>query len=340
LKEALLYEKLEKDKVKCNLCPKRCVIAPSKRGYCQVRANEEGILYTLVYGKCSSVAVDPIEKKPLFHFYPGSSVFSLGTVGCNFRCIHCQNWTIAHAKPGAADNLRHISPEEAVQLAEEYHCQGIAWTYNEPTIWFEYTLDTAKLCQKKGLYTVYVTNGYITEEALDMIGPYLDAYRVDVKGFSNDFYKKLAKVSDFFPVLDMAIYAKQKWNMHVEIVTNVIPTLNDGEEELRGIAHWIRENLGEETPWHVTRFMPHLELSHLPPTPVRTLEKARDIGFKEGLHFVYIGNVWAHPGENTYCYNCQNLVIERTGYNISLFEVEQGKCKFCGKELNIRPPFP
>lgn len=336
MKKAILYTRLKDNKVKCNVCPRRCTIAPDKRGYCGTRLNRGGTLYTLIYGKASSIAADPIEKKPLFHFYPGSSVLSFGTLGCNLRCKHCQNWQIAHAEPDLEGRgLTDVSPEEAVRLAERYGCRGIAWTYNEPIIWLEYTLDTAKLCKEHDLYTVYVTNGYITPEALDAMGPYLDAFRVDVKGFSNDFYRWLAQVPDFTPILEAAIRAKEKWNMHVEVVTNIIPTHNDDEGQLRGIARWIRESLGVLTPWHVTRFYPYLELSHLYPTPVETIERAREIGFEEGLCFVYVGNIPGHPGEHTQCYNCKNLVIERRGYSLGRYEVEDGKCNFCGADLNI-----
>lgn len=336
MKEAILYEKLDKGKVKCNVCPRRCVIAPGKAGYCNVRANKAGVLYSLIYAKCSSICADPIEKKPVFHYFPGSLAFSLGTIGCNLRCIHCQNWEIAHASfEDSARALIDLAPQEAVAKAKEYDCLGVAWTYNEPTIWVEYTLDSAKLCKEAGLYTVYVTNGYTTFEALDAISPYLDVFRVDIKGFTNEFYKKLANVGDFSPILEATVRAKEKWKMHIEVVTNVIPTLNDDEAQLKGIAKWISQNLGKDTPWHVSRFMPYLKLSHLPPTPVATLERARQIGLDEGLHFVYLGNVYGHPAENTYCYNCQNLVIERRGYSIDKYEVAQGKCNFCGKDLNI-----
>ncbi|MFZ3063561.1 MAG: AmmeMemoRadiSam system radical SAM enzyme [Actinomycetota bacterium] len=336
-KEAILYEKLDGKRARCHVCPWLCNIAPGRRGYCCVRENRDGKIYALSYAKVSSMAADPIEKKPLFHFYPGSLVFSLGSLGCNLRCLHCQNWEIAHSRmvgeePGVVD----LQPEEAVGATKRHGCQGLAWTYNEPTIWVEYTLDSAKLCKKENLYTVYVTNGYTTPEALDAMGPHLDAYRVDLKGFTEGFYRKLTKALHLKPVLDAAIRAKTKWNMHVEIVTNVIPTMNDDEGQLRGIAGWIRDNLGDKTPWHVTRFIPYLELSHLYPTPVRTLERAREIGLEEGLKFVYIGNVPGHPGENTYCPKCKELVVERNGYTITRYEVESGKCKHCGEDLNIR----
>ena len=336
MKEAILYEGLDSSKVGCKVCPRGCVVARDKVGYCGVRGNKDGRFYSLTYAKCSSVAADPIEKKPVFHFFPGSLALSLGTIGCNFKCKHCQNWQIAHADFESYEiGLTEVPPEKAISLAREYNCQGIAWTYNEPTIWLEYTIDSAKLCKEVGLYTVYVTNGYITFEALDAIGPFLDVFRVDIKGFTNEVYKKLAGVSDFTPILEATKRAKNKWNMHIEVVTNVIPTYNDDDRQLRSTAEWIKESLGESTPWHVTRFVPYLELSHLPPTPVETLEKARQIGRDVGLHFVYLGNVYAHPAENTYCPNCDKLVIERSGYSIGKYEVVEGKCKFCGKDLNI-----
>jgi len=336
LKEAILYEKLEEGKVKCNVCTRRCIIHDGKRGHCGTRINQNGTLYTLIYSKCCSVAADPIEKKPVFHYEPGSLVLSFGTLGCNLRCRHCQNWQIAHVDPDLeGSGLNEISPDEAVRLAKTYDCQGIAWTYNEPSIWLEYSLDTAKLCKENDLYTVYVTNGFTSFESLDMIGPYLDVYRVDLKGFTNDFYRKVCRINDFSPVLQSTERALRKWNMHIEVVTNIIPTLNDDEDQLRDIANWIKKELGENTPWHVTRFVPYLNFSHLPATPIATLERARKIGLSAGLHFVYIGNVPGHPGENTYCYNCEKLVISRSGYSISEYEVNNGKCAFCGASLNI-----
>lgn len=337
MKEAALYNKLEANKVQCYVCPRECVIAPGKRGWCKTRINQNGKLQTLIYGLCSSLAVDPIEKKPLFHFYPGSLVLSFGTLGCNLRCKHCQNWQIAHEQPDLnGSSLSEVSLEKAVEMADQNHCRGIAWTYNEPSIWFEYTLDSARLCKDNNLYTVYVTNGYISNQALDTIGPYLDSFRVDVKGFTNEFYRKLAVVKDFKSILKAAERARNKWDMHVEVVTNVIPTWNDDEKQLKGIAHWIKNALGEDTPWHVSRFYPYLELSHLPPTPITTLERARQIGLEEGLNFVYLGNVPGHDGENTFCPQCKRLVIERAGYTLGRFEVEKGKCRYCQRDLNLR----
>lgn len=336
--EAILYDKLDKNKVKCRVCPRACVVADGKTGYCCVRANYESAFYSLTYGKITSAASDPIEKKPLYHFYPGTKVFSIGSAGCNLRCAHCQNWEIAHDKPGldGLARMAGLTPEAAVAAARETGCAGIAWTYNEPTIWLEYTIDTARLAREAGLYTAYVTNGYATEEAVDAVCPVLGAYRVDVKGFSDELYVKLASAKNWRTILAAAERAKKKWGCHVEIVTNVIPTMNDDQAQLKGIAEWIREALGPETPWHVTRFMPYLELSHLQPTPVDTLERARSIGLKAGLKFVYVGNVPGHPGENTYCPKCGAIAIERSGYETSATGLSgDGACAKCGETLGV-----
>jgi len=333
-REAILYEKLTGGRVICNVCQWRCVINPGKLGLCRMRVNRDGSLYTMNYAEVSSVAADPIEKKPLFHFFPGTNALSLGTWGCNFHCQDCQNWEISCVD--IAGTSQQLSPQNEIELARKYNCAGIAWTYNEPTIWFEYTLDSAKLAKENGLYTVYVTNGYITPEALDTIGPYLDAWRVDVKGFSDGFYRKLAKISHWRGILDMAQRAKEKWDMHVEVVTNIIPTMNDDQEQLSGIATWVRDNLGELTPWHVTRFYPMHNLNYLPSTPVSSLERAYQIGKEAGLKFVYLGNVSGHEYENTVCYSCGRLNVRRIGYNTQVVGLDGSKCQFCGSELNFR----
>jgi len=285
----------------------------------------------------SSLAADPIEKKPLFHFYPGTLALSLGTWGCNFHCQDCQNWEISCLEIGEPwRGTRNIQPQTEIEMAKSQRCAGIAWTYNEPTIWFEYTLDSAKLAKDNGLYTVYVTNGYMTPEALDTIGPYLDAWRVDVKGFSDSLYQKLTKISHWRGILEVAERAKAKWQMHVEVVTNIIPTMNDDDSQLEGIARWIRDKLGELTPWHVTRFYPNYHLHHIPPTPIATLEHAYDIGTKAGLEFIYAGNVPGHRSENTFCYSCGKLNVERYGYQTNIVGLKGAKCAFCGAELNFR----
>ena len=343
--EAMLYEKLPDSRVRCNICQWRCKIGPDKFGVCRVYQNKDGVLYNLNYAQASSVTPDPIEKKPLFHFFPGSVALSLGSWGCNFHCQHCQNWQISSPEMRLPwhESLQ-IQPQEAIELAKrfpveqaKYHQSvGIAWTYNEPSIWFEYTFDSAKLAKENNLYTVYVTNGYLTPEALDTIGPYLDCWRVDIKGFSDSFYQKLAKVSRWRGILDVTKRAKVKWDMHVEVVTNIIPTMNDDDQQLEGIANWIRDELGELTPWHVTRFYPHYRLMHLPPTPVSTLEHAYDIGRKAGLKFVYVGNAPGHKTESTVCYSCGKVVVQRFGYQTKVVGLEDSRCKFCGAELNFR----
>jgi len=283
------------------------------------------------------LAADPIEKKPLFHFFPGSLALSLGSWGCNFHCLDCQNWGISCPEtPQYCHTQRQVLPEEAVAMAKSHHCAGIAWTYNEPSIWFEYTLDSARLAKKNNLYTVYVTNGYLTPEALDTIGPYLDVWRVDIKGFSDSLYRSLARINNWRGILKVARRAKDRWRMHVEVVTNIIPTMNDDDKQLRGIAGWIREELGELTPWHVTRFYPNYHLTNLPPTPLTTLEHACDIGRETGLKFVYVGNVPGHRSESTFCYSCGKPVVERVGYQAKVVGLADSRCRSCGAELNFR----
>ena len=338
MEDALLWEKLPDSKVRCNLCHFHCVISEGKTGICKVRINEGGELKTILDSFASSVAIDPIEKKPLYHFYPGTKVLSLGTWGCNFRCRGCQNYELSRARVSGkniSQISRKISPEKAVEIAKEYGASGIAWTYNEPTIWFEYTLKSAKAAKKAGLYTVYVTNGSITEEALDLIGPYLDAFSVDIKAFSTESYKKITPIFDWHHILSTILYAKNKWNIHVEVVTNVVPSINDNESEMRDLARWIKENLGKQTPWHITRFFPYLEFSNLPPTPIEVLERIHDIGIEEGLEFVYTGNIEGHPYENTYCPKCKRPIIIREGFHIVENHTHNGKCDFCGEDLSI-----
>jgi len=335
--KARFFRRLSGKRVACDLCGRRCVIKDGECGFCGARENRNGELYSLIYGRVSSMAWANVERKPLFHFYPGEVMLSVGSLGCNFRCPGCQNWHIAHA-----DVLRDlpsadfVSPEELVRLAVERKCLGISWTYNEPTIWFEYTLDCAKLAKKAGLMTNYVTNGAISIEALDEIGPYLDAFRVDIKGFSAETYKRVANFPRFGLVLEATERAKKKWNMHVECVTNITPGYNDDLEELSKLAEWIRDALGSGTPWHVTRFVPHLDLSHVPPTPVSTLEEARRIGMEKGLRFVYIGNVPGHPAESTYCPSCGKLLIKRDSVFVAMDGLRGGRCTACGEVIEGR----
>ena len=335
MQTALLYEKLSDNAVRCHTCQRNCYVALDKTGVCQRYKNRSGILYNLNYAKVSSVGIDPIEKKPLYHFHPGTLCFSLGSWGCNFNCPGCQNWDIACAAGQGVDG-DEISPEESVELAQKRHCQGIAWTYNEPTMWLEYSRDAARLARSAGLYTAYVTNGYITAEALDAIGPYLQAWRVDIKGFSDKTYKQITGIDRWQGILEIASRAKHKWNMHLEVVTNIIPAVNDDYEQLSGIADWITKELGELTPWHVTRFYPQHKMTNLQVTPIETLERAREIGNQAGLKFVYLGNIGAHPSANTLCYNCQELIVRRNGFQAEVLGLSGSRCQFCGTELNFR----
>jgi pyruvate formate lyase activating enzyme len=326
-REAVLFEELGGEKVRCRVCQRRCTIPDGKTGWCGTRLNDKGTLYSSIYGEVSSISINPIEKKPVFHFYPGSSWLSLGSVGCNFRCPGCQNWEIAHWQEGPM-YTQYLSPEELVSKARAAGCLGISWTFNEPALWFEYTLDGAKLAKAHGLCTNYVTNGFMTEDSFKEIAPFLDVYRVDIKGFSGQTYQRIGQVQEFEGILEVTEKAK-KYGVHVEVVTNIIPGFNDQEIELRGIASWIRNHLGSDTPWHVTRFHPHHQLSHLPPTPVSLLEKAWSIGKEEGLWCVYLGNVPGHRHENTYCHGCGELLVERYIFEVIKNKLENGRCPKC-----------
>lgn len=331
-KEAILYNIIGKA-LNCKVCERRCLISQGKRGFCNMRENIDGKIYTLNYAAASSVAIDPIEKKPLFHFYPGSTVLSLGSVGCNFRCKHCQNWNISQTELEDI-RLREILPEDAINLAKEYNCKSIAWTYNEPTMWLEYTIDSAKLAKKEGLKTIYVTNGYMTEESLEMIGPYLDAANIDLKGMSEQFYKELCDAR-MQPVLDniKRIYDKK---IHLEITNLMIPGYNNSEKNIKDLVNFIVEEIGVEIPLHFTRFFPYYKLKNIQPTKVADLEKAYTIAKNAGMKYVYIGNVSSGNGENTYCYSCGELLIERNGYQIKDHIPKENKCPKCNADIDIK----
>jgi len=321
-------------RVQCYLCQRRCKIVPSKSGYCGTRKNLGGKLFSLLYSRVSSMRISPAEIKPLFHFYPGSQWLSMGSLGCNFLCPGCQNWEIAHAEvEKELPSLRFTPPEEAVRLARDGGCKGISWTYNEPTLWFEYTLDSARRAREAGLFTNYVTNAYMTVEALDLIGPYLNAFRADLKGFSTETYKRIAKIHGFDGILKILERAKHFWGMHVEIITNLIPGINDQNAELKEMARWICDCLGSETPWHLTRFEPRFRLAHLSPTPIAKLEQARGIGLEAGLKYVYLGNVPGHPAENTACPACGKLLIERVNYRVVQYHLDGSCCGYCGHSI-------
>lgn len=333
IKEAILYDKLEGNKIRCRVCSHRCIVADGKRGFCRVRENRNGTFYTLIYNTVSSEAVDPIEKKPLFHFHPGTLAYSLGTIGCNFRCKHCQNWTISQIDIDKAYTVE-ITPEEAVQRALAAGARTIAWTYNEPTIWYEYTYDCARLAKEAGLATAYITNGYITAEALKHISPYLDAFRVDIKAFTEDFYRTIASAK-LAPVLESAKLARES-GMHLEVVNLMIPGHNDSSEEIRNMVKWMHENLGPDTPLHFTRFHPQYKMSDLSSTPVQKLEEAHRIATEEGMKFVYVGNMPGHGYENTYCPKCGTLLIKRNAFSLLEYNITpKGTCPKCEETIPI-----
>lgn len=331
---ALLWDS-EGDRVRCHLCPNRCLISRGGVGVCGVRSVDAGgTLRALTYGRVSSIAADPIEKKPVFHYFPGTSVLSLGSVGCSMRCGHCQNWSISRATP--EESRTHLlEPISVVEMARSYRCPGVAFTYNEPVIWAEYVLDVARLCREAGLFTVMVTNGYITSDGLDLLGEVIDVWRVDLKGSRDETYRKLCHVPAVQPVMDAAIRARHTWGMHVEVVTNVVPGMNDSRDELTEVATFIAESLGTDTPWHITRFFPYLDFAHLDPTPLATLQLARQIGHDAGLHFVYLGNIDEPGGEDTICPVCGAVAIQRSGYTILDKATRDGACIRCGTALNV-----
>jgi len=327
MKRALLQDPRENNQVQCSLCSHRCIIAPGKRGICSVRENRDGILYSLVYDKVIARNIDPIEKKPLFHFLPGSRSYSIATPGCNFRCKHCQNSDISqlpHDRGGIIVG-ENIPPTSIVETARAQHCESISYTYTEPTIYFELAYDTARLALEAGLKNVFVTNGYSTAEALKIIRPYLHAANIDLKGFSEEFYRRICGAR-LQPVLD-AIKLYKDFGIWIEITTLVIPGNNDSDEQLTSIAQFIK-SVDESIPWHVSRFHPAYKLVDQPVTPLSTLERARRIGMDAGLLHVYEGNV-PGQGENTICPNCKQPIIRRVGFTVQENNVIDGMCGYC-----------
>jgi pyruvate formate lyase activating enzyme len=338
--QVALLQTREGDRVRCGLCPHHCLVAEGARGVCGARGVVGGTLQALTYGLVSSIAADPIEKKPVFHFHPGSTVLSFGSVGCTMRCGHCQNWQISRPKgdDGSVD-LRSVEAGSVAEMAARTGSSGVAFTYNEPIIWLEWVLDAGRVAKEAGLYTVMVTNGYVTSAGLDLFAEVIDVWRVDIKGFEDATYKRLCHVSHADAVREQARRAKHVHGMHVECVTNVVPTVNDSDDELRAVAAWIAGTLGPETPWHVTRFVPYLEFAHLPVTPIATLERAREIGRAEGLRFIYLGNVDIEGGEDTVCPACGTPAVRRRGFAVTAEHVaENGSCTRCGAPLGIVLP--
>lgn len=327
IKEALLYEKLAQDRVRCNLCSHHCMIADGKLGVCKVRKNVGGKLYTMVYNHTISQHVDPIEKKPLYHFYPGSTAFSIATPGCNFHCKWCQNWDIAQMSGEEGHRLGcDATPKQIVASVQASGSHSIAYTYTEPTVFFEYTYDIARLAHETGMANIYITNGYMTSEMLVLISPYLDAANVDLKSFREKTYQRYIG-GKLEPILDNLKRIKEM-GVWLEVATLVVPTINDDADELRDIARFIAQELGPETPWHISRFFPHYQMSNLLPTSITTLQKAMEIGLDAGLHYVYLGNV--DGKSTTFCHNCGSELIKRRGILLDEYHVQDGCCPHCG----------
>jgi pyruvate formate lyase activating enzyme len=327
---ALHYEKLPGRKIKCTLCPRLCVVDDKERGYCGVRENNGGDYFTLVFGRPCSLHVDPVEKKPLFHFLPGSPIFSLATVGCNVNCKFCQNWQISQIRPEQEKSF-DVPPQKVVELTQQNQAPAIASTYTEPVVFYEYVRAIGEAAHRAGLKNVMITNGYIREKPMLELIPHLDAVKVDLKAFTEAFYRDLV-VGELKPVLE-TLQRLVKAGMWTEIVYLVIPTHNDGEDEIRAMCRWIAAELSRDVPVHFTRFYPQYLLKALPPTPVQTLETAREIALAEGLHYVYIGNVPGNPGEHTYCPSCKSLLIRRSGFRVEFDHFQNGACTQCGKKI-------
>jgi len=328
--KAVLFKKGEDKKVHCFLCSHKCTINPDQFGICGVRQNMDGTLYSLIYGEAIAFHIDPIEKKPLYHFLPGSLSYSVATIGCNFRCGFCQNWQISQTnkKDGPGFPGKHLLPRDIVRNAKSSDCKSIAYTYTEPTIFFEYAYDTAKLARKQKLYNIFVTNGFMTKQAIDMIQPYLDAANIDLKSARNEFYQSHCKAK-LQPVMDNIAYMKKK-GIWVEVTTLIIPMENDSEKELQQIAEFIA-NISKDIPWHISRFHPQFQMQNTPITAMQTLQKAFKAGKKAGLKYVYLGNVY--EGNETICPECQNKIIERIYFNIKKQDVKDGKCTHCGTKI-------
>jgi pyruvate formate lyase activating enzyme len=333
LKRAVLWEPTEDKKVRCNLCNWRCVIGRGELGRCRVRKNIDGVLYSLTYDKVCSANPDPIEKKPLFHFQPGSRSFSVATMGCNFRCEFCQNWQISQAaiERGQIDG-EPITPQQIVEAAVRTGCKSIAYTYTEPTVFMELCNDCGRLAKEKGLTNVFVSNGYETIEAIDFAQDWLNGINIDLKAFSEDYYKRLCKAR-LQPVLDTIRYIAKQTDIWLEVTTLLVPGENDSEDELRQLADFIVNNAGPDVPWHISRFHPQYKYLDSVPTPLESLELAYEIGKAAGLRYVYMGNVPGTKSESTFCYNCGRILIERTGYYIAANHTKDSRCPDCDTKI-------
>ncbi|TFG26716.1 MAG: AmmeMemoRadiSam system radical SAM enzyme [Promethearchaeota archaeon] len=350
-KIARLWDKLENNKVKCHVCANECTIIQGKVGICRTRKNFDGKLYTLIYGSMiSEGSIDPIEKKPLFNFWPGAMSYSIASIGCSFRCLNCQNWSISQACPsdngreGKYDfedfqdreiSLVEMTPEELVKKVVKSGVKTLAYTYNEPLIWHEWILDTAVLLKREGIKTILVTNGFSTPQASkELIDIGIDAANIDIKGMTDDFYKKICGVKSVNPVLNTAIKFKKN-GIHVEITNLIIPDMNDDIEDLRNLCRWVRDNLGKDTPLHFSAYHPDFKIPSRKNTPNETLDFAYQIAKDEGLYYPYIGNILHTEGSNTYCPNCHHLIIGRLGFNLSKLDITKDKrCPNCDYNLN------
>ena len=335
LKEAVLWEPSPDGggKVQCKLCSHRCVIHDGKLGRCHVRKNIDGVLSSLTYDKVCSANPDPIEKKPLFHFQPGTQSFSIATMGCNLRCEFCQNWQISQAALERGQiNGEPIAPEQLVEGAVRSGCKSIAYTYTEPTVFMELCNDCGRLGKERGLTNVFVSNGYMTREAIDFASEWLDGINIDLKAFSDDYYTRLCKAR-LQPVLDTISYIAKETNIWLEITTLLIPGENDSEEELKKLADFIVSEAGPDVPWHISKFHPQYKYMNSLPTPIESLERAYEMGQSAGLHYIYLGNVPGSKSESTFCYNCGRMLIERIGYRIAGNNIQESKCPDCGTEI-------
>ncbi|MBU2541759.1 MAG: AmmeMemoRadiSam system radical SAM enzyme [Candidatus Omnitrophica bacterium] len=330
-KEAMFYEKLDETTIQCHLCPRNCVLKNGMRGFCKVREPHDGKHYTLVYGNPTAVHVDPIEKKPLFHFLPATLAFSIATAGCNFRCKYCQNWQISQFPPEETSN-QYLPPKAAVEASMKYRCPTIAYTYSEPSIFYEYMLDTAEIARSHGLRNIYHSNGSLNPKPAEKLAAYLDGANIDLKGFTQEFYSKIPE-GDLDTVLN-TIKILKKNRVHVEITNLIIPSLNDDMATIRKMCKWLKSEVGKDVPVHFSRFYPTYKLKNISPTPLKTLEEARRVAMEEGLLFVYIGNVPGHEAENTYCPTDGKLLIRRLGYKILENNIVNGKCKFCQTDIS------
>ena len=324
--EAKFYQKLQNKKIKCKLCPRECTVGDRERGYCGVRENRGGTYYSLVHSRVCAAHVDPVEKKPLFHYLPGTLAFSLATAGCNVNCKFCQNWDISQSRPEQVP-AEFTPPQRVADLAKQYDCPTIAYTYSEPVVFSEFLMDAADAGHAAGIRSIVVSNGYMQQESLKAAYGKMDAVKIDLKSFTESYYRDVV-TGQLKPVLD-SLVTLRKMDMWTEIVYLVVPTLNDDDAEFLGLARWIKTNLGPDVPLHFTQFHPEYLLKNLPITPVPTLEQAKSIADAEGLHYVYIGNVPRHPAQNTYCPKCSKMLVERVGFTASQVLIRKGSCPFC-----------